>query len=213
MEINNQKIVDYCALYSSRPSSDCDAIDRFTYESVPMPYMLSGPLVGSFLGFLTSHLRPKRILEIGAFTGYSALCMAERLPVDSRLTTLELSVDWAEIAKRMWSASPHGQKIEILVGDAMKTLHLMKGPFELVFVDANKGGYVDYLKRSVELLSPNGVIVCDNALYDGEVLSPESASENGKALHRFNEYVKSRTDLESVLLPVRDGLHLIRRRA
>ncbi len=217
MNINAPEISDYCILHSTTPSQACREIEKYTRENIPMSVMLSGPLVGSFLGFLTSLVRPvgrpTRALEVGTFTGYSALSIAERLPVNGRLITLDVNEDYAKIARRFWDKSPAGEHIQLMLGDAAHSMRELAETFDLVFIDADKPGYIGYLERALELLSPNGVIVCDNALYGGEVLWPDSASENGRALSEFNYFVTSQSNLESVLLPVRDGLRVIRRRA
>lgn len=212
MEINPASITQYCATHSSSPGDLCAELEAFTLKNVPMSVMLSGPVVGSFLGFMVSALGAKRCLEIGTYTGYSALCMAQRLPPDGRLITLDINTETTNIARRFWDRSESGKRIELILGSAKETLKQVASPVDLVFIDADKAGYAEYLKQTLELLSRAGVIIADNALYDGEVLNPVKASPDGKAMADFNRTIKSRTDLESVLLPIRDGLWLIRKR-
>ena len=212
MEINPQVISEYCADHSTRPSVLCDELEKFTKENVAMSVMLSGPVVGSFLGFMVSLLKAKRVLEIGTYTGYSALCMAERLPAHGRLISVDINVETAQIAKKYWSRSFAGSRIEQQIGDATRLIPLIEGPFDFVFIDADKAGYKTYLDLVSQKLSHQAVIVADNALYDGEVLDPKTASPNGKELAAFNDYVRDHKLFESVLLPVRDGLQVIKRR-
>ncbi|MBI1861579.1 MAG: O-methyltransferase [Deltaproteobacteria bacterium] len=198
---------------STCPSPLTEELAVFTREHVAMSVMLSGPLVGSFLGFLVSLLKARCVLEIGTYTGYSALCMAERLPVDGHLITLDINRETTDIARRFWGRSEGGKKIELRLGDAMETLAVLPGPFDLVFIDADKPGYPNYLEACLPKLSPLGVIVADNALFSGEVVNPVTATRNGQAVAAFNDLVRNNPQLESVLLPVRDGLNVIRRRA
>ena len=212
MEINPDIISEYCAHHSTRPSSLCDELEAFTKENVAMSVMLSGPVVGSFLGFMVSLLKAKTVIEIGTYTGYSALCMAERLPSDGRLISVDINEETVRIAKRFWARSKFGSQIESQIGDATRLIPLINGPVDFVFIDADKAGYRTYLDLVSQKLSDHGVIVADNALYSGEVLNPGMASPGGKALADFNDYVINHSLFESVLLPVRDGLQVIKRR-
>ena len=175
--------------------------------------MLSGAMVGSFLGFLIGAIGAKRILEVGTYTGYSALYLAERLPSDGELITLDKNPETQNIARRYWDRSPAGKRIRALAGDAGQLIQTLKGPFDFIFIDADKGGYLNYLKATLPMLSPKGIIVADNTLWSGRVLEePSSADADTKAIQAFNEFVAKDPNLESCLLPVRDGLHMIRRR-
>lgn len=211
MFLVSEDIHQYCSEKSSLPSADCEAIDRYTREKVPMAQMLTGPLVGSFLGSLVGLTRAKRILEIGCFTGYSALVMAEKMPPQAELITLDTNEETTEIARRFWKQSSHGAKIKAIVGPALETLSRLPGPFDLIFIDADKENYINYLKKSLELLGPNGVIIADNCLWSGRVLDAQSTEASTQALRAFNDYVHSTNGLEATLLPIRDGLFLIRK--
>jgi caffeoyl-CoA O-methyltransferase len=212
MEINPVAITRFCTQHSTPPSSVCAELEEFTNIHAPRPEMLSGPLVGSFLGFLVSLLKTTRVLEIGTYTGYSALCMAERLPHAGKVITLDINPETARIAQAFWAKSPAGKNIELILGDAMTSLKTLTPACDLVFIDADKTGYIRYLEKALDFLSPKGIIVADNALYDGEVVDISSASTNGKAIAEFNSYIRNRADIESVLLPVRDGLMCARRK-
>lgn len=208
----SDEISQYCEDHSTLPSQVCKDLEEFTHDQVRMSIMLSGPLVGSFLGFLVSVTKTKRVLEIGCYTGYSALCMAEHLPTDGELITLDINPETDTVANRYWRLSPHGKKIKSIIGPALTTLDSLKSTFDLVFIDADKPNYVNYLPKALSLLNPNGVIIADNCLYSGKVLQEKPSEENTAALKAFNELVHGDPTLECTLLPVRDGLMLIRKK-
>jgi len=212
MEMVSKEIEKYCLSVSDYPSDICSSLEAYTRANVPMSIMLIGPVVGSILGFLISLVRVRRVLEVGCFTGYSALVMAERLPEDGELITLDINPETNDIAKKFWAQSPHGRKIRSVLGPASETLPELTAPFDLVFIDADKTGYVDYLRLVLPLLSTTGLVVADNCLYGGGVLEPSPSDEGAKAIKRFNAFVKTNPALESTLLPIRDGLHLIRKK-
>jgi caffeoyl-CoA O-methyltransferase len=206
------EIEEYCRAHSTVPSKDCEAIETYTQANVPMAVMISDPIVGGFLGFMVGALGARRILEVGCFTGYTALAMAERLPEDGELITLDISEETDRIAKRFWAKSPHGKKIRSMIGPAGDTLKQLKGPFDLVFVDADKVGYVNYVKQALELLAPNGVLIADNCLYQGHVLESSPTETGAQAIKEFNAFVAKNERLEKTLLSVKDGLMLIRKK-
>ncbi len=178
--------------------------------------MLSGHVEGQTLKFLVHLARARRVLEIGMFTGYSALAMAEALPDDGQVVACEVDADVADVARDGFAASPHDHKIAIRVGpaaDALAALAAEGATFDLVFVDADKGSYAAYVDTVLEtgLLAPHGVIVVDNTLMQGEPYVPGERTENGEAIASFNRTVADDPRVEQVLLPVRDGLTLIRR--
>lgn len=177
--------------------------------------MLSGHIEGQFLKMMVKSLRAKRVLEVGMFTGYSALAMAEALPDDGSLIACELDPYAAEFAQNCFAASPAGQKIQVKVGsalDSMRQLAAAGEQFDFVYIDANKDGYVDYYHLLLDaLLAPNGLICADNTLMQGQTYLPESGTAVGDAIIRFNATVAADPRVEQVLLPVRDGVTLIRR--
>lgn len=209
MNLVDSKINSYCELHSTGPSKECSEIEDFTIQNVPLSVMLVGPLEGSFLGFLVSLLHCKRVLEIGCFTGYSALAMAERLPHDGKLITIDHNRETSLLARNFWKKSPHGEKITLVEGDALSVLTDILGPFDLIFLDATKSEYRQYFEKCLPLLSPNGLIVADNCLREGDVLK-EHPDPGTQSIKEFNSYLIHRTDLECVLLPVRDGIYLIK---
>jgi caffeoyl-CoA O-methyltransferase len=177
--------------------------------------MLSGHVEGRFLNMLVKATRAKRILEIGVFTGYSALAMAEALPDDGELIACEIDAYAADVARSWFDRSPHGAKIRIEVGPALATLDRLgeaNAAFDLAFIDADKANYIAYLDRLVAtpLLAPNGTICVDNTLMQGEPYLGAHTT-NGRAIAAFNQRVADDPRLETVMLPLRDGLSLIRR--
>ncbi len=180
--------------------------------------MLSGHIEGQLLKMLVSISKSKRVLEIGMFTGYSALAIAEALPDDGYLLACEVDDYVSQFAIDCFAASPHGKKIEVKVAPAIETMkELVKGgeTFDLVFIDADKGGYIDYFNMLLEtdLLTPDGFICVDNTLMQGQpYLSEDKRTDNGKAIARFNSYVAQDPRVEQVLIPMRDGITLIKRK-
>jgi caffeoyl-CoA O-methyltransferase len=148
----------------------------------------------------------RRILEIGTFTGYSALLWAEALPRDGKVITCDIDPETTAIAKRYFAESPHGHKIEVKLGPALDSLKLISGPFDLCFIDADKESYPKYYEACMERLRPGGVIVIDNMLRSGEVLNPNSPEST--AIDALNKRIRKDTRVENVLLPVRDGIML-----
>jgi caffeoyl-CoA O-methyltransferase len=203
-------IEDYCRAHSVAASPLRDELYVHTHAHCKLPQMLTGPLESAFLAMLVRLTRARRIVEIGLFTGYSALSMAEALPADGRIVSCEISADNAAIARRFFERSPHGGKIEIRMGPALETLKSLEGPFDLAFVDADKENYIAYFEALVPKLAPGGLIVADNVLWSGTVLDPKEASD--RAIVAFNDHVARDPRVEVVMLPVRDGVSLIRRK-
>ena len=172
--------------------------------------MLSGQIEGVLLQTLIASLGATRVLEVGMFTGFSALMMAAALPEDGRLITCEINDQAISLAERYFARSPHGGKIDIRRGPAIDTLRKLEPPFDLVFIDADKTNYTAYYEASLDLLAPKGVIVVDNVLWSGDVLDPKD--DDGKAIVAFNQHVQDDDRVTNVILTVRDGISLIRRR-
>ncbi len=196
------------------------ALAAETRASTALPEMMVGPVEGRFLTMLVHLLGARRVLEIGTFTGYSALCLAEALPPGGRIITCEIDEHHAEIARRHIAASPYADLIEVRLGPALDTLAKLGeegredgGPFDLVFIDADKPNYSNYLDAVLEhsLLADRGVVVADNVLWGGEVLDPTASGEEVTAVRAFNRKVRADPRLEVVMLTVRDGISLIRK--
>lgn len=185
-----------------------DEMREVTYASMASPNMQVGRVEGTLLELLCRMLGARRVLEIGTFTGFSALCMAEALPDDGELVTCDIDPEATRVARSFFDRSPHGRKIQIRLGDALETVRgLPEGPpFDLVFLDADKERYLDYYEATLPLLRKGGVIVADNTLWSGKVLAPEHASD--WAIVAFNAHVNGDPRVKNVELTVRDGMML-----
>jgi caffeoyl-CoA O-methyltransferase len=171
--------------------------------------MLSGPVEGSLLQLLIAVSGAKRVLEIGMFTGYSALMMAAALPDDGELFTCDINARTIEFGKRYFERSPHGHKITVLEGGALENMKRLEGTFDFVFIDADKPNYTNYYDAALPLLAPNGIIAVDNVLWSGRVLEPKE--ESALAIASFNDHVQNDDRVINLMLTIRDGLMLIRR--
>jgi caffeoyl-CoA O-methyltransferase len=155
----------------------------------------------------------KQVLEIGTFTGYSALCFAEALPADGTVITCDIDDRAAAVARRYIAKAPFGRKISIRMGPALETMRTLTGPFDLVFIDADKANYVNYYRRSLDLLAPNGVILIDNVLWSGDVLKQPPPDESTAAIQELNRTVAADPHVTAVLVTIRDGILVVRRAA
>lgn len=211
MHFVSDEITEYSVAHSASVSPVCRELENYTRSNVDMSMMLSGPLEASLLGFLIKTVPAKRVLEVGTYTGYCALAMAGFLPEDGEVVTLDVNAETTAVAKSFWDRDPHGKKITSVIGPALKTLDTLEGEFDLIFLDAIKDEYVEYLEKGTRLLSPRGIFVADNTLMGGEALDPNTTSETALGIRRFNAYLQTRKDLFCSLLPIRDGITLIRR--
>lgn len=195
----------------SMPESDlCRALREETQRCMEAPQMIVGPLEGAFLKMMTQLVQATSVLEIGMFTGYSALCFAEALPADGTVLTCEVDEESAVLARRYFARSPIGKKIEVRMGPAIETMRHLKGPFDLIFIDADKINYVNYYRRSLDLLSPQGVMLIDNVLWGGEVLKQPAPDEKTAVIQELNRVVAADPRVTAVLVTVRDGVLVIR---
>ena len=208
---------EYIERHSSPENEVLQRITRSTHLEVINPRMLSGHVQGRVLSMLSQMIQPKRILELGTFTGYSALCLAEGLTEDGLLITIEHNDEMEDSIRRNLALSPLGEKIELMIGDAKETLRRLgdkaKGEeFDLVFIDADKKEYCDYLDLVLPLMRKGGWILADNTLWDGHIIDPAYDKDRQTvALRAFNDKVAEDTRLEKVILPLRDGLTIIRK--
>jgi caffeoyl-CoA O-methyltransferase len=205
-----EKIEDYAATHSVAESEVCRTIREETYRTQDCPQMVVGQLEGAFLKVMALAVGAKRVLEIGTFTGYSALTMAEALPVDGTVLTCEIDPDSAAFARRFWDKSPHGKKIEVRVGPALETLGRLTGKYDLIFIDADKANYVNYYRRALDLISPTGVILIDNVLWSGRVVQARPRDESTIAIQELNRVVSSDPRVTAALLTLRDGVFVIK---
>ena len=218
---------EYIEQHSSPESTVLQQITRSTHLEVINPRMLSGHVQGRVLSMLSQMIRPKRILELGTFTGYSALCLAEGLTEDGRLITLEHNDEMENSIRRNFALSPLGEKIELVIGDAKEVLENFElriknfelgavsdrgEQFDLVFIDADKKEYCDYLDLVLPLVRKGGWILADNTLWDGHIVDPAyDKDKQTVALRAFNDKVAQDERLEKVILPLRDGLTIIQK--
>lgn len=188
-----------------------DELRETTYASMQSPHMQVGRVEGTFLEMLCTLMGARRVLEIGTFTGYSALCMASALPDDGEVVTLDIDPEATRIAQSFFDRVSYGKKIKIVLGDALKSiLDLPKNqPFDLVFLDADKERYPEYFELVLPLLRQGGLLIADNTLWSGRVLSPVAATD--LAITRFNDLVTKDPRVQNVLLSVRDGMMLARK--
>lgn len=201
----------YAETYSMPESSVCRALREETHRTMQYPQMLVGPLEGAFLKMMTQLVGAKRILEIGMFTGYSALCFVEALPEDGTVITCDIDEKAAAVARRYIAQSPFGSKISIRMGPALDTLRMLDGPFDLIFIDADKTNYFNYYRRSLDLLAPNGVLLIDNVLWSGEVLKQPPPDESTAAIQELNRAVSADPRVTAVLVTIRDGILVVKR--
>jgi caffeoyl-CoA O-methyltransferase len=204
------RLEKYAEEHSSEVPELLNRLERETLASMKSPQMLSGRTEGQLLRLLIRMIRASRVLEVGTFTGYSALMMAEALPADGELITLEVDPKAEAVARRYFAESEHGKKIRLLMGPALRTFESVDGPFDFAFVDADKQNYPRYYDRIVPLLRPGGLLAVDNVLWSGRVLDPRD--EETRAIHELNERARTDPRVEHVLLTVRDGVLLVRKR-
>jgi caffeoyl-CoA O-methyltransferase len=202
----------YAQAHSIPESELCRALREETERRMESPQMIVGPLEGAFLKMMTQLVQATRVLEIGMFTGYSALCFAEALPADGTVITCEIDEESTALARIYITRSPVGKKVEIRMGPALDTMRSLKGPFDLIFIDADKTNYVNYYRRALDLLSPRGVILIDNVLWNGDVLKQPAPDERTAAIQELNRTVSSDPLVSAVLVTIRDGVLVVRRK-
>ena len=207
----DEKIEEYALAHSTPEHSLFAELREETYATMDCPQMIAGHLVGSFLQMMIRSIGAKRIVKVGTFTGYSSMKMAEVLPEDGELITLEYEEKHANMARRYFERCPWGNKITLMQGPALESLPQIKGPIDLSFIDADKVNYMNYYNHLVEITRPGGMIMLDNALWSGAVLDPVEESDH--ALARMNELVFDDPRVHNLLLPVRDGVMIAQKRA
>lgn len=202
----------YCQEHSSEQSELLHELERFTHLNTLQPRMLSSGVQGRILSLLCKMMSPKFIVEIGTFTGYSTLCLAEGLPEDGRILTLEMNGEMEEIFVPFFEKSEFKEKISYQIGDASAILKTIKDPIDLVFMDADKDQYLDYYETILPKLRPGGIILADNVLWSGKIIKDELKDRKTSSLRAFNDHVMNDSRVEKVLLPIRDGIYFIRKK-
>jgi caffeoyl-CoA O-methyltransferase len=187
---------------------------RETEALGPVSMMQIAPEQGAFMTLLVQVIGARRALEVGTFTGYSALCVARALPADGRLIACDISEDWTAIARRYWQQAGVAQKIDLRIGPALDTLRRLSAdpPFDIAFVDADKPNYRNYYEEILKRLRPNGLILFDNVLWMGQVLDAAATDESTRAIRALNDFLAQDTRVEAVMLPIADGLTIVRKR-
>ena len=209
--IVNEQVEEYAAEHTTQLDELFGRLAAETREKTTAPQMMVGRIEGGFLATLVRLTGAKRILELGTFTGYSSIAMASALADDGRIVTCDVDPEATAIARRYMDESGHGDKIEIKLGPALDTIATLEGPFDLVFIDADKPNYQAYYEAVLPLLADNGLLIADNVLWSGRVVEPDG-DESTEAIKAFNDHVAGDERVVSVMLTVRDGMTLVQKR-
>jgi caffeoyl-CoA O-methyltransferase len=213
MEFIDPKLNIYAEEHTSSESDLLSKINRETNLEVLQPRMLSGHLQGRVLAMISQMINPSYVVEIGAYTGYSALCLAEGLKQDGKLISIEYNKELEDRILNYFNLSEHANLIDLKIGDALELLPTLENGIDLVFIDADKVNYLNYYNLVFDKLKPGGYIVADNVLWSGKVVEEvDDQDEETEALIKFNDFIQNDSRVENVLLPVRDGLMLIRKK-
>lgn len=210
MEFIDEKLAAYCELFTEKESELLKELNRETQLKSNQPRMLSGHLQGRLLSFLSKLKRPEYILEIGTYTGYSALCLAEGLTENGKLITIDPNEETNYFAKKFFDKSAYKNNIELITGQAKAIIPSLPQTFDLVFIDADKKNYSLYYDLIIDKVNKGGLIIADNVLWSGKVLDKEMDLDT-QIIHEFNQKVNNDTWVENLLLPVRDGLMILRK--
>ncbi|MGB5555406.1 MAG: O-methyltransferase [Flavobacteriaceae bacterium] len=211
MHFLSQDLEDYIEQHSQDEPKILQELTRETHLKVLRPRMLTGHFQGRVLSMFSKLVRPQRILEIGTYTGYSAICLAEGLAKDGNLHTIDINPELENLQRRYFDKSGYGLQIHQHVGDALTIIPTLSGPFDLVFIDAEKTEYEYYLEEVLKKTKPGSIILSDNVLWSGKVVEPIDPKDSAtNAVMTYNKKLKEHPKLETVLLPIRDGLTISR---
>jgi predicted O-methyltransferase YrrM len=205
-------VEEYAERQSTPPTDLFQRLAAETRDKTTSPQMMVGQLEGHFLAELVRLLRARRVLELGTFTGYSSISMALALPTGGQIVTCDVDEETTAIARRYAEEAAVLDRIDYRLGPALETIEALDGPFDLIFIDADKTNYLNYYEATLPLLADDGLMVVDNALSNGAVVDAANGAERVQAIHALNERVREDDRVENVLLTVRDGMNLIRRR-
>lgn len=211
MNFIEERVEEYSMLHTTKESELLNKIDRETHLEVLRPRMLSGHFQGRILSMLSKMISPNRILEIGTYTGYSALCLAEGLTEDGKLYTIDINEELEDRVRQYFLESKYNQQIDFVIGDALNLIPRLNESWDIVFIDADKKNYTKYFNMVVASLKPGGYIIADNVLWSGKVVEKDHVDEDTMALRVFNDTLSKDPRFEVVLLPVRDGLLIARK--
>jgi len=212
MEIINTLAEQYAEAFTTKADGLLQKIYDDTLKNHPHHHMISGLVQGQFLSMLSKLFQPAYVLEIGTFTGFSAICLAEGLKTGGELHTIELREQDANTAKQNFALSKQNKQIHLHIGNALEIIPQLPYRWDLVFIDADKTGYIDYYEQVLPRLRDNGLIIADNVLFHGHVLEKEITGKSAKAIDAFNKHVANDQRTEQVMLTLRDGLTLIKKR-
>ena len=212
MEFISTELQAYVSAHSSEASALLAKIDRETHLEVLQPRMLSGHFQGRVLSMLSKLLRPQKILEIGTYTGYSALCLAEGLRPEGHLLTIDINEELETRVRGYFEASEFAAQIDYIIGNAAQIIPTLSSNFDLIFIDADKQQYPLYYEQALDKLNPGGFILIDNVLWSGKVIDDSHQDKDSVLLRELNLKISQDPRVEKVLLPVRDGLYLIRKK-
>ena len=208
-----EEIEKYSEVHTSAESEWLCNLNRETHQKILKPRMLSGHMQGRILSLFSQMIKPERILEIGTYTGYSALCLAEGLAENGKLITIDINEELQEFVQKHIDASPYKNKIEQRIGNALEIIPTLNEQFDIVFIDADKENYLPYFNLIFDKVKTGGYIIADNVLWSGKVVDKVKANDTDtKKLLEFNAYIQNHEGVENVLLPVRDGLMICRKK-
>lgn len=206
-----QKLDDYVVAHSQQEPELLQQLTRETYQKILQPRMLSGAFQGRILSMISKLIYPKNILEIGTYTGYSALCLAEGMQSDGELHTIDVNEELVDFQRKYFDKSNYGTQIYQYLGEAISIIPTIDTTFDLVFIDADKPNYVNYFHTIIDKMNPGGIILSDNVLWSGKVLEPlKPNDESTRVLLDYNKLLNEDSRIETVLLPIRDGLTISR---
>ena len=213
MDFIDKTIQDYCDSHTNSESDVLKNLNRDTYANVLQPRMLSGHFQGRLLSMLSKMIRPEMILEIGTYTGYSAICLAEGLTENGKLITIDVNAEQENRIRKYIADAGMKNKIQFIIGDAYNIIKTLPHKYDLVFIDADKLNYLKYYKQVIELVNTGGYIIADNVLWSGKVVNEKELTKDKdtKLLDEFNEFIQQDERVENILLPVRDGLMVMRK--
>lgn len=211
MDLISPLVNQFAENYTSAEDLLLKEVNDYTCQNHPELHMLSGHLQGKLLEMISCMVRPERILEIGTFTGYSALCLARGLKGTGLLHTIELREDDSRIARSFFDRSPWSKQIISYTGNALDIIPGLDENWDLVFIDADKPSYIEYFNLVFPRLRKNGFILADNIFFHGQVLTEEVKGKSAKGIKAFNDFIRQRNDIEKVVLTIRDGLYLLRK--
>ena len=212
MEFISQELDQYCCAHTADENDLLKRVNRETHVEVLQPRMLSGHFQGRVLSMLSKMIQPQRILEIGTYTGYSALCMAEGLSTDGKLVTIDVNEELAQRVQGYFDASAFAKQINYIISPALDVIPTLNETWDLVFIDADKQNYIEYYELILPLVRSGGYVILDNVLWSGKVAEPDKNDKDTVLLRKLNELIHEDERVEEVLLPIRDGLMIARKK-